>query len=132
MVHFQQDYLEGTKKQEIIYPILKGKFGEELKASTDRWAKYDFYTDKSFFELKSRTNKKNKYPTTLMTCNKVIDTEKEIYFLFNFVDELSYIKFDTKLFSTFERKPYSRINAEFDKKDYYFIPIEHLQTIQTY
>lgn len=131
MVNFEKDYLEGKKKQNIILPYLETYFGD-ITQTEDRYEKFDFYNQKNIFELKSRTNKKHQYPTTLMTCNKVIDTEKEIIFLFYFTDELCYIKYDPTLFSTFEKKMYSRINAEYDMKDYFFIPIEQLITIKKF
>jgi hypothetical protein len=133
MVHFQKDYLYGLAQEQKILPILQDHFGKELVRNQERWGKYDFYTDKSYFELKSRTNRKDAYPTTLITCNKVIPLEdKELYFLFNFVDELSYIKYDPVLFDTFERKKFSRINQAYDEKDYFYIPIQHLGTIIKY
>jgi hypothetical protein len=131
MVHFQKDYLVGTAKQRTILPYLEQHFGDIIPTE-ERWAKFDFYNQNAIFELKSRTNKKNHYPTTLMTCNKVIDTEKDIYFVFYFTDELCYIKYDPELFSKFEKKPYSRINEQFDEKDYYFIPISNLETIKKF
>jgi hypothetical protein len=133
MVHFQKDYLYGIQQEAKILPILQNHFGNTLERNQERWGKYDFYNDKSIFELKSRTNKKNAYPTTLMTCNKVVNIEdKELYFLFNFIDELAYIKYDPILFNTFEKKNYSRINQCYDEKEYYFIPIHCLETIIKY
>lgn len=133
MVHFQKDYIYGTQQEAKILPILQDHFGKDLIRNQERWGKYDFYNEKSIFELKSRTNRKNAYPTTLMTCNKVVNIEdKELYFLFNFTDELAYIKYDPILFDTFERKNYSRINQSFDEKEYYFIPIQYLATILKY
>lgn len=67
-----------------------------------------------------------------MTCNKVSTKDKELFFVFNFIDELCYIRYNEEVFSTFEKKPYSRINAEYDMKDYFFIPIENLITIKVY
>lgn len=133
MVHFQKDYLYGVQQEATILPILQQHFGDTLARNTARWGKYDFYNEHSIFELKSRKNKKCDYPTTLMTCNKVIDTEnKELYFLFNFTDELTCIKYDPVLFDTFERKPFSRVNQTYDEKDYFFIPINYLETIKKY
>jgi hypothetical protein len=67
-----------------------------------------------------------------LTCNKVTDTVgKGIIFLFKVTDELCYIKYDKVLFDTFERKPFSRVIKDSrDEKDYYFIPIGQLFTIQ--
>jgi len=133
MVNFENDYLYGIQKQKEILPILRDHFGNDLKETVGRWKKYDFYSDKSIFELKSRKNRKAQYPTTLLTCNKVVsESGKDLIFLFNFTDQLCYIKYDPDLFSTFERRLFSRINESFDEKDYFYIPIERLTMIKKY
>jgi hypothetical protein len=133
MVHFQKDYLYGIQQEATILPILQQHFGNTLARNKERWGKYDFYNENSIFELKSRKNKKCAYPTTLMTCNKVVNVdEKDLYFIFNFTDELTCIKYDPILFDTFEKKNYSRINQCYDEKEYYFIPIHYLETIKKY
>jgi len=133
MVNFENDYLYGIQKQKEILPILRDHFGKDLEETVGRWKKYDFYSDKSIFELKSRKNTKTRYPTTLLTCNKVVsESGKDLIFLFNFTDQLCYIKYDPDLFSTFERRLFSRINESFDEKDYFYIPIERLTMIKKY
>jgi len=133
MVNFENDYLYGIQKQKEILPILRDYFGKDLEETVGRWKKYDFYSDKSIFELKSRKNTKARYPTTLLTCNKVVSVSgKDLIFLFNFTDQLCYIKYDPDLFSTFERRLFSRINESFDEKDYFYIPIERLTMIKKY
>ena len=91
MVNFENDYLYGIQKQIEILPILRDYFGKDLEETVGRWKKYDFYNDKSIFELKSRKNTKTLYPTTLLTCNKVVSVSgKDLIFLFNFTDQLCY------------------------------------------
>lgn len=130
MPHYQGDYLFGTKNQVNIFPILKQHFGDDLLMTPEQYAKYDFYTGSAYFELKTRKNRKAQYPTTLLTCNKILDCDKDQYFIFHFTDELCYIKYEKTLFDTFQRKPYSRINLESDMKDYLFIPITELKSIE--
>jgi hypothetical protein len=133
MVNFENDYLYGIQKQKEILPILRDYFGKDLEETVGRWKKYDFYSDKSIFELKSRKNTKTRYQTSLLTCNKVVsESGKDLIFLFNFTDQLCYIKYDPDLFSTFERRLFSRINESFDEKDYFYIPIERLTMIKKY
>ena len=133
MVNFENDYLYGIQKQKQILPILRDHFGLELQETVGRYSRFDFYSDKSIFELKSRKNNKTKYPTTLLTGNKVIkEDDKDLIFLFNFTDELCYIRYDPGVFSTFEKRLFSRINEFFDEKEYYYIPIEQLTTIKKY
>jgi uncharacterized protein YeeX (DUF496 family) len=77
--------------------------------------------------LKTRNNKYNKYPTTLLPLDKIISNN--MIFLFSFQDGLYYIKYDKILFHTFEIKKYVRnIRNDYNDKlkDYLFIPIEKL------
>ena len=129
MVNIEADYLRGRIIQSQVLPLIQEYFKNEIKENEGRFAKYDFEDAENVYELKSRTNKKDAYPTTLMTCNKITDTEKKIIFLFAFTDELCFIEYDFTLFSTFDRRPFSRINELADEKDYYFIPIGLLTTI---
>jgi hypothetical protein len=128
--HYEADFKFGTANQKKVYPILKTHFGEDLKETTEQYAKYDFYNDNAYFELKTRKVSKSCYPTTLLTCNKIQDCNKEQYFIFSFTDELCFIKYDKELFSTFQRNKYSRENKEEDMVDYLFIPIGELKSIQ--
>jgi hypothetical protein len=88
MVNVEVDYLRGRIIQSQILPLIQEYFKNEIKENPGRFAKYDFEDAENVYELKSRTNKKDAYPTTLMTCNKITDTEKKIIFLFAFTDEL--------------------------------------------
>jgi hypothetical protein len=131
MVNFEADYLQGIIHQKAVLPKLREFFKTDIRENEGRYCKYDFEDEDNVYELKSRTNRKTQYPTTLLTCNKVTDTEgKGIIFLFKFTDELCYIKYDKVLFDTFERKPFSRVKDIRDEKDYYFIPVGQLFTIQ--
>jgi len=132
MVHFEQDYRFGIEQQSKVLPLLKEYFGRDIKEEIAKWSKYDFYDDQALYELKTRKIRKRDYPTTLMTCNKVCTNEKDLFFVFNFSDELCYIPYNEEFFRAFEKRPYSRIDAEYDKKDYFFIPIDKLTTIMKY
>jgi len=130
-ITYHKDYSYGKKQQEIIIDILKDYFDSpNMKATPERYCKWDFEDDKNLYELKSRKNRKNQYPTTLLTCNKVISSDKQQIFVFNFTDQICYLKYDKHVFDTFERKPYSRINKEEDMTDYFFVPLEYLTTLK--
>ena len=60
------------------------------------------------------------------------DKIKTLNFVFDFKDELCYIPYNKETFSMFEKRMYSRVDDIEDEKEYYFIPIECLKTIQTY
>jgi hypothetical protein len=120
MVNVENDYKYGEEKEKAIKVILEKKFGE-LK-SGDRYSKYDFENDNLCIEVKSRRNKHNQYPTTLFALNKIIDTNKTILCIFNFIDKIMYIKYNKEKFDRYEKKKINYI----DTKTYYFIPISDL------
>ena len=133
MVHFENDYQYGIKQEENIYPILKEYFGSTLEKSKNKWSKFDFYDDSCTYEMKTRNNKKTTYPTTMITANKSVQVNnKKLVFIFNFTDELCYIRFDPDEFSHFEKRMFSRANMEDDEKEHYYIPIEKLSTLKIY
>jgi hypothetical protein len=133
MRSFQEDYSFGIKNEDKILPIINGYFKDNIKKSTSTMSKNDYYGDKYIYELKSRTNKYDAYPTTLLGYNKRPDDKKQ-HFLFSFSDGLYTIEYSQELFSTFETKPFCR-NQRSDYNDkpmlYYFIPINKLTKIDT-
>lgn len=131
MVNFENDYKFGEDQENLIKNKLETKWGGLIQ--TGRWEKHDFINNKYNIEVKSRKCKYNSYPTTLLTCNKIVEEpNKKLYFVFNFTEEINsvyYIKYKKNLFDTFEKKLFSRVNKDFDKKLYYYIPIELLKKL---
>ena len=130
MVHFENDYKEGTKAQNEIFPIIEDYFGNNIKQNPNQYDKYDYTNDDAEFEVKTRKNKKTAYSTTMLTCNKVVDTDKEIVFIFNYTDEICWIQYDKELFDTFQKQMFSRAQIAEDEKMHYYIPINLLETIK--
>lgn len=128
-MHYQIDYLYGKEQEKKVYPILKEHFDENLTQSPDH-SKHDFESDTVTIELKSRKCNFNTYPTTLLTCNKIVETSKRQIFCFNFQDGIYYIEYDPKLFDQFLKKSFSRSRRSGDYKMYYYIPIEDLTLIK--
>jgi hypothetical protein len=128
---FVKDYRFGICKEFEILPVISKYFKSNIVRSNEKYNKYDFYDSTNKYELKSRNNEYNKYPTTLIAVDKVINDS--LIFLFNFTDGLYYIKYESHIFDTFEKKPFVR-NQRTDyndiKKDYFFIPIEKLTKIE--
>lgn len=134
--HYKTDYERGTAAQHEIFPIVKEYFEGydlegELRENPERFAKYDYECDDAVFEVKTRFDiNRNTFNTTMITCNKVTETGKAIIFIFNFTDEISWIQYDDDIFKNFEKKLFSRANVVSDEEDYFYIPVEHLKTIQ--
>jgi len=125
--------LSWGEKQEIK---LKTKIEECLGFKLEKTEQYDTFDfvnthTKTFVELKSRTNKKNKYPTTMIGNNKweksllLEDKGWTIYYFFNFTDELCYYEFDGK--DNIEKKRGGRCDrGRAEIKYYRYIPIDKL------
>lgn len=129
MVHFENSFQYGIKEEKEVLPIIKEFFKRDIKQSTDKWSKYDFFDDETIYELKSRTNTLNKYPDTMITANKIVNNDKKQILLFNFTDCLAYIEYESELFSTYKKKKFSRAQIKADEKEHIFIPIQDLKII---
>jgi hypothetical protein len=129
MVHFHNSYIFGKREEVLILPIISEHFGREIKPYEERYAKHDFYCTEYNYEVKSRTNTFAKYPTTMITSNKVTG-DKKLIFVFNFVDCLAVIEYNEERFAKYERQMFSRAQIETDEKVHLFIPIGDLEIIK--
>ena len=94
------------------------------------WEKWDeVITD--YYEVKTRRNKMNTYPDTMITTAK-LSNDKPIILLFNYTDCLTYIRYDEELFSTFRRESFSRGRINEKASEHIFVPIEKLTVIKNY
>lgn len=128
MASFVVDYKEGKQEENNILPIIRKHFNKDIKPTTKSNHTFDFFDeDGCFYELKKRNNRYNLFPTTIIGINKI--STKKLILLFSFSDGLYYIKYNKKLFDTFERKLFvrnKRIDFTDKLKEYLFIPISHL------
>ena len=106
--------------------IMKGKLDANGELCMDVF-KFDYRSGRNNIELKSRRNRMDKYPSTMITANKGhIEEGKDTMFVFCFTDKVAYIRYEKELFDTFEKRPFSRANMKHDEKDHFFIPLENL------
>ena len=68
---YKKDYDSGLIEQTRLLPIIKEFFNREIIEILNTKSPFDYECDKYFYELKTRTNTKNKYPTTLIGKNKI-------------------------------------------------------------
>jgi hypothetical protein len=131
MTTFQNDYSYGIDKENSILATLNNFFKRDISKSKDVYSNYDFSDTKYKYELKSRRNKYNAYPTTLIPKLKC---KPNTILLFNFTDGLYYIKYNTEKFEKFDKK-YFKVDRD-DKidvnKEYYYVPINQLKLITRY
>lgn len=131
MPFYEKNNTFGQDNEILVLPIITKYFDKDIKKIKDKYSTYDYEDNDTSYELKSRRNTKNKYPTTMICMNKT-QSNQNIIFIFNFEDCLTYIKYDKPLFDTFEKKKFSRNYNKKDERDYVYIPIEHLSTIRNY
>lgn len=98
------DELFGASMEQSVMPLLEQHFGEELMP-TQAYCSYDFESvvSNTKYELKSRRNAYDKYPTTIIPVNKC-QVEGPLCFVFAFSNGLYYIYYNAELFSTFPIK----------------------------
>jgi len=129
--NFNIEYKRGIDSEKEVLPIIIDYFKRDIKATKERYSKYDYYDLEYKYELKTRTNKYNSFPTTIIETNKIIENFK-IIFLFRFTDGLYFIEYEKELFNTFEKQLYIRNNPTIQtpiKKEHIFIPIDKLTKI---
>lgn len=127
---FQLDKRIGDIGETTILPKLQSHFNMSIRKTTNAYEKFDYIDDAGTkYELKTRRNRMDAFPTTLIPKHKVIDGE--LYFIFNFVDKVSYIKYDKELFDTFETR--DLIDGRYDYErlgiSHYLIPIGMLKPL---
>lgn len=111
---FKKDLEFGLSKEEPVRQLLKSYFQDEediintKDLYNDEYCKFDYEgtTTKTRYEVKSRTNRKYQYPTTILPVHKITTetTKNGLYIIFNFTDKCSYIKYDKTIFDKFETK----------------------------
>jgi hypothetical protein len=124
---FFQDYSFGIEQEDHILPLVSKYFNDNIVKSPVKNSIYDYIGTKNYYEVKSRKNKYDAFPTTIIGANKVFSDNQ--IFIFNFLDGIYYIQYDEKLFETFEKKPFVRKArcGMVDKEQlYYFIPCGRL------
>lgn len=129
---FQRDYQYGLKNQKELLPKLEAFFKDNMIATESTFAKYDYVGTTTDYELKSRNNMLNTYPTTCIAQDKIQTSDRKQIFIFHFLDGTYYIPYDKETFSTFEVKQFRRFRTGVNDKlkDYVYIPIESLLKIE--
>lgn len=125
----------GIKKENEYYNILKELFDESLELSNNKFNLFDYIGKDCYIELKSRRNRYDKYPDTMIGYNKIEfarSTCKKVVFCFSFIDGLYYYVFDKN--DLLNNNLRIDIGGRFDRgkeefKKYCFIPIKLLKKI---
>lgn len=123
------DMMIGDLNELYIKDIICKHFNLPSLTKTGSFSPLDFYSDNIYFEVKSRNNNHNTYPTTIVGYNKIkwIQQEniKDVYFVFVFIDGDYYYKYnpdDKFLIKLGGRKDRGKI----EQKLYYNTPSDKL------
>jgi hypothetical protein len=123
---YKQRYAIGKQSETQILPIIKEYFKRDIKQTEDKYNEFDYKDEIHQYELKTRTNKMNQYPTTMTTYNKC---KPNSILLFKYTDCLAYIEYDEERFKQYEVAKYTRYEDR-QKRDHIFIPVKDLTIIK--
>ena len=99
------DLAFGLPKEDPVLEKLRKHFVEEIAKSTYQYCPHDGFSKTTEYEIKSRRNKYNQYPTTIIPCSKIRDMKRDrLVFVFNFTDGLYYIEYNKETFATYKIK----------------------------
>jgi hypothetical protein len=125
----QEDLKMGKLNEDYIKDVISDYFKIPKLSKTDAYHPMDFYFDDTYFEVKSRNNNYNTYPTTMIGYNKIEWIKKQnindAYFIFVFTDGDYFYKYNP------DEKLECSIGGRCDRgkreyKKYYYIPIDKL------
>lgn len=135
---FQQDHIYGKEQELGHYRTLKRYFGHTLKHNNDDLAPWDFEDCDTVIEMKSRHELSTEYRDTMIKTLKIdrAKTEdRDVYYIFNFIDRLCWIKYDEAQFSKYK----VRLMKIKNREDYTekwenrtFIPICDLKVLKIF
>ena len=128
---FKKDYEKGKANELKLLPKLRELFRDNnIEVANEQHSVFDYESFNKRIELKTRFNEKERYPTTMIPLNKVMDAENYdgyYYFVFSFTDKNCYIKYRKSKFDKFEKGLGGRTDRNKQEiKEYVYIPIEKL------
>lgn len=124
------DHRLGFSSEERNYKIIRATFGKDLNP-TSRWNPFDFESETTVIELKTRRCPSTQYPDTMVPEHKIkkIPPGKECIFVFSFTDGMFYHKYDSKItYRVAKSGRYDRGRPEIC--DYCFIPVKDLILVE--
>tara|TARA_R110000744_G_scaffold151457_1_gene264918 strand:- start:7400 stop:7855 length:456 start_codon:yes stop_codon:yes gene_type:complete len=100
----------GLEREDGILDMIKANWSNAVNITNtkdrhnDPFCKWDFECDDgNTWELKSRRINFRKYPTSLLSHHKVrFDFEGDQYFVFNYLDQVVWCKYEKELWDTFK------------------------------
>lgn len=99
------DLAFGLPKEDPVIQTLSQYFKEEIAKSKYQYCPHDGFSKTTEYEIKSRRNRYNQYPTTIVPVSKTRNMKKDrLVFVFNFTDGLYYSVYDAEKFAKYNIK----------------------------
>ena len=127
MNYLEEDRRFGLSNEKPVIEKLKIFFEEDITPSVGRYCPFDAESLTCKYEIKTRRNNYNTYPTTIITVKKMNTTGK-LRFVFSFTDGLYYIEFNKEKFDKFHTQEIARTGAK--PVSHILIPINFLLKIK--
>jgi|694.fasta_scaffold53381_4 hypothetical protein len=128
MNKFKIDEDYGKEQESKSEEYIKDYFKQSTLKKLSKFNKFDFEGDTALFEVKSRRNNHDAYPSTMIGYNKILACKKceiDVFFIFQYLDGNYYYKYSKD--DSFEIKKGGRYDRGKIESNYYcFIPIEKL------
>ena len=98
---FINDYNFGIESEKELLSKLQSQFDSNLKLSSSNYSLFDFESNSTYVELKTRRCTKGYYRSTIVGMNKInraidiknLNIDIKIYFVFKFIDYICYWEF---------------------------------------
>jgi hypothetical protein len=131
MPFYNVSYKQGLKHEISVLPIIQTHFGRSITSIKGTFAQHDYECPEYTYELKSRTNNKDKYPDTVIGLDKFRNLSKPLIVLFSFNDCLCYIEYVESKFASYKTSVFGRNDRGYkEAKVHVHIPISDLIKIQ--
>lgn len=120
----------GIPQEPTVISKLSVHFMEDIEQEGNPYSRWDARSETTKYEIKSRRNTHDKYPTTIIPVDKTTVSGR-LVFVFNFTDGLYYIVYDKQQFDRYEIRDISAIRGLGVKtlKPHYLIDIDDLTEI---
>lgn len=122
----------GLSNEQKVIEVLSRHFNEPIEKTENKYCPYDALSATCKYEIKTRRNRYETYPTTIVPQQKVETIEGNVRYVFCFTNGIYYIDYDEDIFSTFKVSniTYYRLGAKPNPVPHIEIPIDKLIKIQ--
>ena len=129
------DYNFGIESEKELLYKLQNKFDLNLKLSASNYSLFDYESNSTYIELKTRRCTKNFYKSTIVGMNKInratdlkrLNIDIKIYFVFRFIDYICYWEFNEEDMLKLNQSKITRNDRhKIETAKYLEIPINNL------